>query len=166
MTRSRSENPPATGPKPREGRAPSRPPREGRAPARPKGRDGVPSPSAAGLQGDGRDAVAGAARRDASPHRGSGEMPLLPGWRPRRGAALPPPRWRLSQLTSPFGWREVGSHRRKSFKMLAGTPYQNKNDVQCIVFGYTSKKTLCILSHFCHTFCDRNVTDCAIEFAF
>ena len=71
------------------------------------------------------------------------------------------PRW----IPPPLGWRVGGSHRRKSFKFLRKVPYQDKNDVKCVLFGFTGKMVCHILSIFCHTFCDRNVTDCACEFA-
>ncbi len=103
-------------------------------------------------------------------------LPSPPRWR-RSQLGLPsPPRWRRSQLglPSPPRWRRsqlgrlldsVGaSHRRKSFKILAKTSYQDKNAVKRVVFVYTGMKGCHILSLFGQTFCVRKVTDCAIEF--
>ena len=57
------------------------------------------------------------------------------------------------------------SHRRRSFKFPSKTPYQSKNAVKCGIFRYMCNKVLHILSNFCRTFCVRNSTDCAREFA-
>ena len=54
--------------------------------------------------------------------------------------------------------------RRKLCKIAFNMSYLNDNGLNDFSFPYTHKNALHILSNFCHTFCDRKSTDCAMDF--
>ena len=67
--------------------------------------------------------------------------------------------------SSRWWWRcSRGLPSQEVIQILVKSTISKQNDVKCVVFGYTCKWDMSILSHFCHTFCDRNVTDCANDF--